>query len=105
MTEEYKQMCNKQYDFIKDEYRQLNIYVNGYKKLQNSSYATEQNLNLFRLAYCSFFYLIENAVINKEIIRTNDNPTKIEGQYSKRRMLVSISVTQTSCFHMRLNSY
>ena len=27
---------------------------------------------------------------NKEIIRTNDNPTKIEGQYSKRRMLVSI---------------
>ena len=41
-------MCNKQYDFIKDEYRQLNIYVNGYKKLQNSSYATEQNLNLFR---------------------------------------------------------
>ena len=90
MTEEYKQMCNKQYDFIKDEYRQLNIYVNGYKKLQNSSHATEQNLNLFRLAYCSFFYLIESAVINKEIIRTNDNPTKIEGQYSKRRMLVSI---------------
>ena len=83
-------MCNKQYDFIKDKYRQLNIYVNGYKKLQNSSHATEQNLNLFRLAYCSIFYLIENAVINKEIIRTNDNPTKIEGQYSKRRMLVSI---------------
>ena len=105
MTEEYKQIYNQQDELIKESLRLLNIYVNGYKKLQNSSHATEQNLNLFRLAYCSIFYLIENAVINKEIIRTNDNPTKIEGQYSKRRMLVSISVTQTSCFHMRLNSY
>ena len=89
MKEENKQLYNQYNDLIKETYRQLNIYVNGYKKLRDSGHATEQNLNLFRLAYCCFFYLLENAVIIREIIRANDN-CEIEGQYSNRRMLVSI---------------
>lgn len=89
MKEENKQLYNQYNDLIKETYRQLNIYVNGYKRLRDSGHATEQNLNLFRLAYCCFFYLLENAVIIREIIRANDN-CEIEGQYSNRRMLVSI---------------
>lgn len=89
MKEENKQLYNQYNDLIKETYRQLNIYVNGYKKLRDSGHATEQNLNLFRLAYCCFFYLLENAVIIREIIRANDN-CEIEGQYSNRRMFVSI---------------
>lgn len=89
MKEENKQLYNPYNDLIKETYRQLNIYVNGYKKLLDSGHATEQNLNLFRLAYCCFFYLLENAVIIREIFRANDN-SEIEGQYCNRRMFVSI---------------
>lgn len=90
MTEEYKQIYNQQDELIKESFRLLNIYVNGYKMLQDSGPATEQNKNLFRLAYCCLFNLLENAVIRREIIRATDNTYNIEGQYSNRRMLVSI---------------
>ena len=90
MTEEYKQIYNQQDELIKESFRLLNIYVNGYKMLQDSGLATEQNKNLFRLAYCCLFNLLENAVIRREIIRATDNTYNIEGQYSNRRMLVSI---------------
>lgn len=90
MTEEYKQIYNQQNELIKESFRLLNIYVNGYKMLRDSAPATEQNKNLFRLAYCCLFNLLENAVIRREIIRATDNTYNIEWQYSNRRMLVSI---------------
>lgn len=90
MKEENKQLYNQYNDLIKETYRQLNIYVNGYKKLRDSGHATEQNLNLFRLAYCCFFYLLENAVIIRENIRACDDNSILEERYSIRRMFVSI---------------
>ena len=71
-------------------FKELNIFLNGYRSLKDSANSTEDKLNLFRLAYCAWFYTMENCIILREHIRASDSTVEMERLYSIRRMLVSI---------------
>ena len=90
MTQELQQ-CYQQYDkLVHVAFKELNIFLNGYLSLKNSANSTEDKLNLFRLAYCAWFYTMENCIILREHIRASDSTVEMERLYSIRRMLVSI---------------
>lgn len=90
MTQEYQQIYQQQGAIIVNAFKELNIYLNGYRSLKNSANSTEDKLNLFRLAYCAWFYAMENCIILREHIRASDTTVGMERVYSIRRMLVSI---------------
>ena len=90
MNEQYDLLYKQHEEIIQFAYKELVIYVRGYRNLQNSGKATDMDLNLFRLLYCSLFSMLENAVIIRENIRACDEKSIIEERYSFRRMLVSI---------------
>ena len=90
MNEQYDLLYKQHEEIIQFAYQELVIYVRGYRNLQNSGKATDMDLNLFRLLYCSLFSMLENAVIIRENIRACDEKSIIEERYSFRRMLVSI---------------
>ena len=90
MNEQYDLLYKQHEEIIQFAYKELVIYVSGYRNLQNSGKATDMDLNLFRLLYCSLFSMLENAVIIRENIRACDEKSIIEERYSFRRMLVSI---------------
>lgn len=90
MTQELQQ-CYQQYGkLVHVAFKELNIFLNGYRSLKDSANSTEDKLNLFRLAYCAWFYTMENCIILREHIRTSDSTVEMERLYSIRRMLVSI---------------
>ena len=90
MTQEYQQIYQQQGKLLLDAFKELNIYLNGYRSLKDSANSTEDKLNLFRLAYCAWFYAMENCIILREHIRASDTTIEMERLYSIRRMLVSI---------------
>ncbi len=90
MTQEYLRIYQQYCAIIVDAFKELNIYLNGYRSLKNSANFTEDKLNLFRLAYCAWFYAMENCIILREHIRASDTTVEMERVYSIRRMLVSI---------------
>lgn len=90
MTQEYQQIYQQQGKLLLDAFKELNIYLNGYRSLKDSANSTEDKLNLFRLAYCAWFYTMENCIILREHIRASDTTVEMERLYSIRRMLVSI---------------
>lgn len=90
MTQEYLRIYQQQGAIIDDAFKELNVYLNGYRSLKNSGNSSEDNLNLFRLAYCAWFYTMENCIILREHIRASDSTVEMERLYSIRRMLVSI---------------
>lgn len=90
MTQEYLRIYQQQGAIIDDAFKELNVYLNGYRSLKNSGNSSEDNLNLFRLAYCAWFYSMENCIILREHIRASDSTVEMERLYSIRRMLVSI---------------
>ena len=90
MTQELQQ-CYQQYGkLVHVAFKELNIFLNGYRSLKESANSTEDKLNLFRLAYCAWFYTMENCIILREHIRASDSTVEMERLYSIRRMLVSI---------------
>lgn len=90
MTQELQQ-CYQQYGkLVHVAFKELNIFLNGYRSLKDSANSTEDKLNLFRLAYCAWFYTMENCIILREHIRASDSTVEMERLYSIRRMLVSI---------------
>lgn len=90
MTQEYLRIYQQQGVIIDDAFKELNVYLNGYRSLKNSGNSSEDKLNLFRLAYCAWFYSMENCIILREHIRASDSTIEMERLYSIRRMLVSI---------------
>lgn len=90
MTQEYQQIYQQQGKLLLDAFKELNIYLNGYRSPKDSANSTEDKLNLFRLAYCAWFYTMENCIILREHIRASDTTVEMERVYSIRRMLVSI---------------
>lgn len=90
MTQEYLRIYQQHGAIIDDAFKELNVYLNGYRSLKNSANSTEDKLNLFRLTYCAWFYAMENCIILREHIRASDTTVEMERIYSIRRMLVSI---------------
>lgn len=90
MTQEYQQIYQQNGKLVQVAFMELNIYLNGYRSLKDSANSTEDKLNLFRLAYCAWFYAMENCIILREHIRASDMTVGMERVYSIRRMLVSI---------------
>lgn len=90
MTQEYQQIYQQKGKLVHVAFKELNIYLNGYRNLKDSANSTEDKLNLFRLAYCAWFYAMENCIILREHIRASDMTVGMERAYSLRRMLVSI---------------
>ena len=90
MEKQYKQLYQQYGELILDSFKELNIYLNGYRNLLNSGNATDEELNLFRLSYCAWFYSMENCILLREHIRASVKTVEIEQRYSIRRMLVAI---------------
>ena len=74
-------------DIILDSFKELNIYLNGYRDLLNLGNAIDEELNLFRLSYCAWFYLIENCMHLREHIWVSMKTVEIEQRYSIRSIL------------------
>ena len=79
MTQEYQQIYQQKGKLLLDAFKALNIYLNGYRSLKNSANSTEDKLNLFRLAYCAWFYAMENCIILREHIRASESTVEMEG--------------------------
>lgn len=90
MTKEYQQLYKEHGELMLESFKELNIYLNGYRSLKDSANPAENKLNLFRLTYCAWFYTMENCIILREHIRASDTTVEMERLYSIRRMLVSI---------------
>lgn len=90
MTKEYQQLYKEHGELMLESFKELNIYLNGYRSLQNSENVTGDSLNLFRLSYCAWFYAMENCILLREHIRASNRNVEIEHRYSLRKMLVAI---------------
>ena len=98
MTKEYQQLYKEHGELMLESFKELNIYLNGYRSLKDSANPAENKLNLFRLTYCAWFYAMENCIILREHIRASDTTVEMERVYSIRRMLVSIYVMSKHLF-------
>lgn len=90
MAQEYQQIYQDYGKLLLVAFKDLSIYLNGYQSLKDSVNSTEDKKNLFRLAYCAWFYVMEDCIILREHIRASESTDGMERQYSIRRMLVSI---------------
>lgn len=90
MMKENQKIYEQYGKIVVDAFKELNIYLNGYRGMKDSVYSTEDKLNMFRLAYCAWFYAMESCIILREHLRASDQTEEIERLYSIRRMLVSI---------------
>ena len=90
MTKEYQQLYKEHGELMLESFKELNIYLNGYRSLLNSENVTGDSLNLFRLSYCAWFYAMENCILLREHIRASNRNVEIEHRYSLRKMLVAI---------------
>ena len=55
MTKEYQQLYKEHGELMLESFKELNIYLNGYRSLKDSANPAENKLNLFRLTYCAWF--------------------------------------------------
>ena len=53
MTKEYQQLYKEHGELMLESFKELNIYLNGYRSLKDSANPAENKLNLFRLTYCA----------------------------------------------------
>ena len=105
MTKEYQQLYKEHGQLMLESFKELNIYLNGYRSLLNSENATGDSLNLFRLSYCAWFYAMENCILLREHIRASNRNVEIEQRYSLRKMLVAIYEMNKHLFGSERSNY
>ena len=87
MKEEYKELYLQHGGLMKAALEKTVCYLNAIGRLNREENVREETLNVFRLSCCTWYSLLENSVIQRELFRAE---SQTERTYSIRRLMVTM---------------